>query len=72
MMAKRRRKYTGKPFPTTAYARMTDDGEGEQMVEFWEAGNIGDFLNMNEPTWVATYKRVSVRRLKRTVKVVKA
>ena len=70
-MSKRRRTYKGEPFPKTAYARMNDSSDGPT-AEYWDEDGPGGMLSMDEPEWVATYRLVSVRRLKRTVKVVRA
>lgn len=73
----KRRKYTGHPFPKTAYARIQNqtgemDADSAPFAEFWSEDGPGGMLTMNEPAWVATYRLVSVRKLKRTVKVVRA
>ncbi len=74
-MASKRRKYSGMPFPKTAYARIYPEDGGDDSTpfpEFWYEGGTGGMLTKNEPDWIATYRLVSVRKLVRVERVVKA
>jgi hypothetical protein len=68
----KRQPYKGEPFAKVVYARKIDDGDDGLMSEFWDSDGPGGMLDMDAPTWVATYRLVGVRKIKRTVKVVRA
>ena len=62
-----RRKYNGKPFPPLVFAFMEDDGDGGEMTQY-DDSPIQDVAG-DYPKWIAKYKLVSVRRLRRKVTV---
>lgn len=68
-----KRTYTGEPFPKAAYAEMElGVGDDIDFPSFYD-GELEDILAVDaEPKWVATYKLVSVRKVKRVSRIVAA
>lgn len=66
-------KYTGDVFKRTVYAEIEFAGmEGEQDYASYNDGPLKDNLAVDgESKWIATYKLVSVRRLRRTSRIVR-
>lgn len=68
MKPKKRTKYVGEPFPETAFAEMESDGDEGQYVSFSDA-TVADVTSTDHPKWIAKYRLVSVRKLKKRVRV---
>lgn len=60
-------RYNGRPFSETVFAVMEDDGDGGQIPSYDDSPLTE--VAMPEPRWIAKYKLVSVRKLRRKVRV---
>lgn len=65
-MSKRQaRRYKGDPFPSRAYAVRHENTDEPAYSEYWDCAGIGGMNRLDGPAqWVATYKLISVRRVR--------